>query len=207
MKTFIDTNVDMGELNENKISRENDNSGKPRPFRLKNLNKNYSNPNDDDENFMIELIEVSITNNGKQLLFDSLNLRIENGQIFGVIGSKRTGKTSLLETIATIRLPNSGTVTYYGEHYDQPVRIGFMPQTNGFFPNLTIAENLILMTRLHGLSMDVADNRYDRLINVIGISEAKQPLLQLNQSQQSLISLSLASIHSPSVLILDEPDF
>ncbi|XP_075678519.1 ABC transporter G family member 23-like isoform X2 [Dermatophagoides pteronyssinus] len=220
MKTFdIPTSSSINIDNDDKQFKSNNdnnkitniNRKKHRPYRLSNLNKTNNQMDDNNNTFLIELIEVSITTNKQQssdnILFESLNFRIDNGQIFAIIGSKQTGKTSLLETIATIRLPTSGNVTYYGQHYDQPIRIGFMPQTDGFFSQLTIIENLLLMTRLHGLPMEEVNIRYDRLINLIGISEAKQPIKQLDQSKQSLISLSLASIHSPSVLILDEPDF
>ncbi|KAH9511713.1 hypothetical protein DERF_010152 [Dermatophagoides farinae] len=208
MKTFgISVNTESDNLSNVNNGIGNVNKKKTnRPYRLSNFNYNNNNKNTNEDSMMIELIEVNIIN-GNRTLFESLNFRIDNGQIFGIIGSKKTGKTALLETIATIRSPRTGKVTYYGQTYDQPVRIGFMPQNNGFFTQLTIAENLNLMARLHGLPIEVANIRYESLIDLIGISEAKQPLQQLDQSQQSLIALAMASIHSPSVLVLDEPDF
>lgn len=163
---------------------------------------------------VIQLDNVSVANSRTKFLFtratcfESLNISFHYGRIFALIGSKQTGKSSLLQTIAKVIAPVKGKVRYSCMNYNQtPLSVGFMPQQNGFFSELTPVENIHYLARLFCVNKLVVHHKLHRMMQMVGWDKKNVRMSALEPIQQTLVSLTLSSLHSPAILILDEPNF
>lgn len=155
---------------------------------------------------VIELADVSILDRHRSTLwprvqFKSLSMSFMSGRIFAFIGSRKCGKSALLSTIAGVLPPVKGQVRHSGNS------VGLMPQRNGFFAELTTVENLDYVSRLYGVEKLVVHHKLHRLMDMIGWEKKSLRASSLEPSQQTLLTLTIASLHSPSIMILDEPNF
>ncbi|KAF7496745.1 ABC transporter G family member 20 [Sarcoptes scabiei] len=159
----------------------------------------------------IELIKVTIRDENlfeKKIYFDSIDLAIPLGKILSICGPERCGKTILLETLAQIISPKSGTILILPEiKKNGQITIGFMPQWKGFFEELSVLENFYWLSNIFGARMSLSDSSLDDLMRLINIEDRNQKVNTLNVLQQSLLAFFLATIHSPTILFLDEPYF
>ncbi|KAJ6215445.1 hypothetical protein RDWZM_009945 [Blomia tropicalis] len=154
----------------------------------------------------------SITTKNDNIYFDSLNQSFESEQIIAIIGDIGTGKTILLETLAKYRRPFRGTIRWRGlapsaDDQSNQMSCGFMSQHDGFFSTLTPVENVEYFARLYGLDSDSVHGRLNRLMTMIGWKRKAIESGRLKPIHQTMLSLTIASIHSPSILLMDEPQF
>lgn len=180
---------------------------------------------------VVQLIGVSVKKERRdqvtsgRTVFTGLNLTFTCGRIFVVIGEPQSGKTALLQTLAKIRSPAAGKVKYLSVNEKTSkdltdkaggkktiskggrLSAGFMAQRGGFFADFSPVENVQYFAKLHCLEPVVAHNKLHRLMTMIGWEQKSVPVGRLTAVQQTLVSLAIASIHSPAVLILDEPNF
>jgi len=168
---------------------------------------------------VIQLINVSIrklrSNGSSKCHFKSLNCTFTCGKIYVIIGEPGAGKSNLLKTLAKIRQPCKGKVKYLGlgpvfesiNSAHTRLSVGFMPQSGGYFAELSAEENFDYFARVHCVQLMVAQNKLHRLMEIIGWERKSLPLALLSPVQRTLVSLALASLHSPAILVLDEPHF
>jgi ABC-type multidrug transport system ATPase subunit len=133
------------------------------------------------------------------------------GQVTGLIGPNGSGKTTLLLMLGTLLVPDRGTITIGGfdpVHESKSVRsvMGWMPDTLGSWPTLTVRETLILTARLYGFDRDRATSRADELIHLVDLVPlALHATRVLSRGQKQRLSLARSLVHDPKVLLLDEP--
>jgi ABC-type multidrug transport system ATPase subunit len=133
----------------------------------------------------------------------------ERGELFGIIGPDGSGKTSLFRIIATLLLPDSGTVSVDGldtiKHYKQiRKRLGYMPGKFSLYQDLTIEENIQFFATIFNTS--VSEN-YELIKDIYTQIEPfkKRKAGKLSGGMKQKLALCCALIHRPSVLLLDEP--
>jgi ABC-2 type transport system ATP-binding protein len=142
---------------------------------------------------------------------DRIELDIECGQIFGLLGDNGAGKTTLVKQMANLLVPTSGTIRLFGQPLAcsplyTPRQIGYMPQTGLALNNLTVGEALYFTAHLRGLSRRDAIAERDRVIALWGLGTIRNHITnRLSGGQKRLILLATAVAASPPVLILDEP--
>ncbi|CAG2175777.1 unnamed protein product [Oppiella nova] len=140
-----------------------------------------------------------------------MNLKIEEGKIFGLLGSNGSGKTTLLRLILGRLKPHSGHVSIFGEkpgtkYSDVPgPGVGYMPQEVALYYEFTIAETLTYYGLLSHMSVDAINNRINVLTDLLSIPDRTRVLSKLSGGQQRLVSMAVTMIHNPRLLILDEP--
>jgi ABC-2 type transport system ATP-binding protein len=161
---------------------------------------------------------------GNNLVLEHMNLDIFSGEIFGIIGASGSGKTTMLSALIGFLKIDSGDILFKQEHlldfYDsqEPFRsvfkkqnevkrlFGFASQEPSFYSKLTVWENLDFFGTLYGLSKNDRDTNAKTLINLMGLTAARDSLAQnLSGGMQKRLDISCALIHDPKVLILDEP--
>ncbi len=140
---------------------------------------------------------------------DGVDLRLERGQIYGLLGPNGAGKTSLVRAICGRLRLDSGSVSLLGrDPREAGARrgLGLVPQEIALYPELTVAENLDLLGRLAGLPRREAGPAVADALGWIGLADRAASLVAtLSGGQQRRVNLAAATLHRPSVLLLDEP--
>lgn len=142
---------------------------------------------------------------------DDVSFRIRKGEIFGFLGSNGCGKTTTMKMLTGLLPVSEGTARLFGNTIDARDmsvrrRIGYMSQGFSLYSELTVAQNLDLHARLFDLPADTIAPRIREMIarfDLAGVVDALPDALPLGLRQR--LSLAVAMIHAPDILILDEP--
>jgi len=140
-----------------------------------------------------------------------LTLRIERGEVFGLLGPNGSGKTTTIRMLCGILEPSAGSATVAGidvaatpEQVRQ--RIGYMSQQFGLYEDLTAGENLTFYAAIYGLTGDARRARMAEVVAFLEIgARVRQLAGELSGGWKQRLALGCALLHSPAVLFLDEP--
>ncbi|MBS0580181.1 MAG: ribosome-associated ATPase/putative transporter RbbA [Proteobacteria bacterium] len=142
---------------------------------------------------------------------DHVNFRIERGEIFGFLGSNGCGKTTTMKMLTGLLPPTEGTALLFGKpvkggDVESRRRVGFMTQAFSLYTELTVRQNLVLHARLFDLPPEKASARVTELLTGFGLEQVADTLTEsLPLGIRQRLSLAVAVIHEPEMLILDEP--
>ena len=145
---------------------------------------------------------------GDQVSVSNLDLHVQKGRIYGLLGRNGAGKTTTMKMLLGLTAPTSGTVSLFG----QPLkgnetrilpRIGSLIESPGFYPNLTGTENLQIFARLRGLKSPNYIKSAMELVNLPYRDKKRYAQYSLGMKQR--LAIALAVMHDPELLILDEP--
>ncbi|RKY87463.1 ABC transporter ATP-binding protein [candidate division KSB1 bacterium] len=145
------------------------------------------------------------------LALNKLNLEVKKGEMFGLIGPDGAGKTTLTRILATLLLPDSGIC--YIDNFNvvkefRKVRkiIGYMPERFSLYPDLTVKENLRFFADLFNVKTKVKEKRLKELLKFNRLEPFQNRKTQeLSGGMKQKLALSCTLIHTPRLLILDEP--
>ena len=142
---------------------------------------------------------------------DRVSFTIERGEIFGFVGSNGCGKTTTMKMLTGLLPPSEGEALLFGRPLDTRdiaarSRVGYMSQSFSLYTELTVRQNLDLHARLFHLSAEKAKLRLNALIEQFGLAEfIDQHASDLPLGIRQRLSLAVAVVHEPEILILDEP--
>lgn len=142
---------------------------------------------------------------------DKLNLEIEEGELFSLLGVNGAGKTTTIKMLSCLIRPTSGDALLLGDSIvENPMavkeNINVSPQETAVAPNLTVKENLETMARLYGISKKEAVKKADEIIDKFELTEIKKSKAKtLSGGWQRRLSIAMALISEPKILFLDEP--
>ncbi|MBN9120533.1 MAG: ribosome-associated ATPase/putative transporter RbbA [Planctomycetes bacterium] len=148
---------------------------------------------------------------GDFVAVDRVNFRIERGEIFGFLGSNGCGKTTTMKVLTGLLPASAGTARLFGREVDANDletrrRVGYMSQAFSLYSELTVRQNLVLHARLFQVPKGEIAERVEALLaqfDLAGVRDALPDALPLGQRQR--LSLAVALVHRPELLILDEP--
>ena len=147
----------------------------------------------------------------KNFTLQSINLKVQRGEIFGYLGPNGAGKTTTIRIIATLLRPDKGYVEVEGiPALEEPEKvrevIGVLPENVGLYENLTGEENLLFFAKVYNLSKKEARERIKEYLEFFGLRERKDDLVgKYSKGMKKRLALARAMLHSPKVLLLDEP--
>ncbi len=140
---------------------------------------------------------------------DRLSLVVPRGETYGLIGPNGSGKTTTMRLLCGILTPDSGEISVLGYRIPSFAvlrKIGYMPQENAIYPDLSVRENLYFFGRMQGLSHRKIQSRTDEVLRVVHLEGKRDALARdLSGGMQRRVSLAAAMIHRPELLFLDEP--
>jgi ABC-type multidrug transport system ATPase subunit len=146
------------------------------------------------------LDEVTVRFDGTEAL-DEVSLDVDPGAITAVIGGDGAGKSTALRALAGLVPVAEGRVRRPPEG-----RLGYLPETSGVYPDLSVAENLSFAATSHGARGAEPTGRADELLERTGLTEARDRLAgHLSGGMRQKLGLAVALIHRPDLLVLDEP--
>ncbi|MGJ8561772.1 MAG: ribosome-associated ATPase/putative transporter RbbA [Litorimonas sp.] len=142
---------------------------------------------------------------------DSVSFEIARGEIFGFLGSNGCGKTTTMKMLTGLTPATEGEAWIFdkpvdAQNLDARRRVGFMSQSFSLYGELTVRENLLLHARLFHLGSELTTQRMDELVPRFGLEPyLDQGAASLPLGVRQRLSLAVAVIHAPDILILDEP--
>ena len=146
---------------------------------------------------------------GTHEVLRGVDLRVEPGQILGLLGRNGAGKSTLITILCGLRRADSGTASICGHRpasADAARLIGYAPQELGIYPDLSVAQNLAAFGELHGLGRREAASRAGEVMELLGLSEKRgQRASHLSGGQQRRLHAGMAIMHRPRLVFMDEP--
>ncbi|WP_313532673.1 ABC transporter ATP-binding protein [Exiguobacterium profundum] len=146
---------------------------------------------------------------GDQLAIDNIDFTIPSGEICCLLGPSGSGKTTLIRLMIGALAPDKGSV-YIGEtkmpNMDMLQQIGFMPQNDGLYEDLSAEANLAFFGSIYKLGKKALQERITEVLNLVDLTNDRHKLVRnFSGGMKKRLSLAIAILHKPDVLFLDEP--
>jgi len=140
-----------------------------------------------------------------------LSLTVAEGELFGLVGPDGAGKTTTMRLLSAILDPTSGDAWVAGFHIVKEAEalkehIGYMSQRFGLYPDLTVLENIEFYADIYGVARRGREEKIERLLGFANLTAFRQRLAgALSGGMRQKLGLACALVHTPKVLLLDEP--
>jgi ABC-2 type transport system ATP-binding protein len=152
----------------------------------------------------VEVERLRVTRGGT-LVLPSLTATVSRGRVTGLLGPSGSGKSTLLRAIVGVQRIDSGSVRVLGQDAGTPAlrrTIAYRPQAPSVYGDLTVGENLRYFGRIHGAGTDVQR----RVLETVGLERNMRRVVHgLSGGEQARVSLAIALVGNPELLVLDEP--
>lgn len=145
---------------------------------------------------------------GAIVALNNVSLTVGEGEIVGLVGRNGAGKTTMMRTIMGIGSPERGSVSWKGHLVGEAdrLRFGYMPEERGLYPQMPLTNQVEYFARLHGLDSDTSTRVAGDWLTRLGLgNQAQEKLIALSHGNQQRVQLAVALVHSPDLLVLDEP--
>lgn len=156
----------------------------------------------------IQLANIYKSFNGNQVLTD-VNLLLDSGKIMCLLGPSGSGKTTLIRILIGALRADSGKVRIGNDtmpNLNVTRRIGFMPQNDAVYPDLTGYDNLMFFGRMYHMKESELKIKAVNLLDMMNLSRDKDKLVsQYSGGMKKRLSLAIVLLHDPDILVLDEP--
>ena len=154
----------------------------------------------------IELIHVT-KKFGQELVLKEVNLTLEQGRVYGIVGNNGSGKTVLMKCICGFLIPTTGLIQVFGssigQDVDFPESLGVIIETPGFLTNLTGRKNLEILA---GMRRKIGSAEIPQVLEKVGLDPAlKKPVANYSLGMRQRLGIAQAIMEDPKLLILDEP--
>ena len=142
------------------------------------------------------------------MVLRNLNMKIDEGAVYGFVGPNGAGKTTTMRIIAGLLKADSGQILIDGE--DIGVRhkelIGYMPDFFGVYDRLRVKEYMAFFASIYGLDKEETEKKIRQLLELVKLTEKKEAYVDsLSRGMKQRLCLARCMIHDPKLLILDEP--
>ena len=146
-----------------------------------------------------------------QTAVNRLNLKIEEGEIFGFLGPNGAGKTTTILMLLGLTEPTSGKATVCGfdptrEALKIKRRVGYLPENVGFYDDMNAVQNLLYISRLNGIPDKQAIEKITQLLDLVDLkSETKKKVGDFSRGMRQRLGIAEVLLKNPQVAFLDEP--
>ena len=157
---------------------------------------------------VIQVSHVGKAFGSKQVL-DNISLEVEKAETFGILGPSGSGKTTLVKMLTGIDETSSGEIHVLGVKMPKLAllqQIGYMAQSDALYTELSAKENLEFFASLYGLKGEKRTRRIHAVMELVNLEEhLRKSVSQYSGGMKRRLSLAIALLHEPPLLILDEP--
>jgi ABC-2 type transport system ATP-binding protein len=159
---------------------------------------------------MIELENVTKRYDDTTVV-DNLNLKINTGEIVGIIGHNGAGKSTTLKMIAGLIEPTAGNVRVMGSNMQKgdvkvKQQIGYLAEESPLYEAMTAQQYLLFFSELYRMPREKALKRIDQLLDSLGLAEKNKLTGEFSKGMKRKTAIARALLHDPNLLILDEPN-
>ncbi len=159
------------------------------------------------DDYMLELKDLVKDFDGKRAV-DKVSMTLKSGDILGLLGPNGAGKTTTIRMIMNIIAPDSGEIKILGEKFNEKLkdRIGYLPEERGLYRKMKVSETLLFFGRLKGMSVVDIKRRGEELLKKFNLfNYYDKKIEELSKGMAQKLQIITTIIHSPDLLILDEP--
>lgn len=156
---------------------------------------------------VLELDNLVKDFNGKRAV-DNISLKLKRSEIMGLLGPNGAGKTTTLRMILNIIAPDSGTIKILGQDFSEKIKehIGFLPEERGLYRKMKVSETLIFFGQLKGMKSEDIKTRGMALLKKFDLADYyDKKVEELSKGMAQKLQFITTILHSPGLLILDEP--
>ena len=154
-------------------------------------------------------IEALAKSYGSRPALSGVSLAVKEGEILGLLGPNGAGKTTLIRCVVGRVMPNSGSISIFGEAVGSPnarARTGYIPQEIALYPRLSAEENLAVFGRYAGLGGEALATAARSCLDWAGLAErAKEPVMKFSGGMKRRLNMAAGLLHRPRLILLDEP--
>ena len=146
-----------------------------------------------------------------EFAIDNLSFYINKGEIFGLLGPNGAGKTTTINILTGILRPNEGRIVIDGCSINTKTTslksvIGIVPQENSLFSNLSVIDNLLIFGTLYGIDRTILKEIIHRILEQYGLrNKINEKIKNLSGGMKRRLNIIVGILHTPKLLILDEP--
>ncbi|KAJ6230086.1 hypothetical protein M0813_07311 [Anaeramoeba flamelloides] len=169
--------------------------------------ENETQPTLQDDEYVIKTENLFGGYDERKPFIHDLNLNVKKGEIYSLLGPSAAGKTTLLKLILGLLLKMKGKISVFGEEPSLSLgpKIGYMPQDLSLYEQGTAQQVLRFFGTLNGVDKDKTNSRIKTLMEFLQLPKTGRTMSQLSGGQRRRVSLAIALLHEPDLLILDEP--
>lgn len=148
---------------------------------------------------------------GEQVAVDHLNLKINEGEVFGFLGPNGAGKTTTLLMLLGLSEPTSGKAWVCGfDPTREPLKVkrlvGYLAENVGFYDDMNAVQNLLFISRLNGIPDDLASNKITELLKIVDLEvDPKKKVGEYSRGMRQRLGIAEVLLKDPQVVFLDEP--
>jgi len=145
---------------------------------------------------------------GDKIVLDALSFSIDQNDIYGLLGPNGAGKTTTINIVCNLLEADAGMVSIEGNPVSENTRnlVGFVPQEISMYLDLTCRENLVFFASIYGLQGSRKVERTNELLRMFNLGQYENTkVAHLSGGWRRRVNIAIALVHSPSLLILDEP--
>ncbi len=140
---------------------------------------------------------------------DNLDLKIERGETYGLLGPNGSGKTTIIKILCNLLKPTGGNAFLLGKKVGDPSiapRVGYMPQETALYIDLSIHDNIMLFGEIYGMSNSEIEREESSLLKFVDLEDWRDTsVANLSGGMRHRVSLACSMLHNPELLFLDEP--
>ncbi len=141
---------------------------------------------------------------GKKSILKDINLDIERGELYGLVGNNGAGKTTLLKIFCNMLKPTAGTISLNKEAFASSVRIGALIEKPGLYFDMTAFQNI--KAKALSLGVKYTDDQICNLLRLVGLGDTgKKDVRAFSMGMKQRLGIAMALVGEPDLLILDEP--
>lgn len=146
---------------------------------------------------------------GGTIILDNINIDIQKGQIVGFLGPSGSGKTTLVKAIIGMKEPSKGFVEVFGKKMpslEAILSVGYMAQSDALYEDMSALDNILFFSELYGFKGKSARKRAMEILDLVQLTkDYKKAVKNFSGGMKRRLSLAIALIHNPDLMILDEP--